>query len=94
MASRHQRRKKAALKKQAIQKAKVQSLVADGIKAIVKANLAKPITQEERLAQRAWAGIGGTLSKLQSSSHRGYVCRASGNMGRRSALALKAKGSY
>lgn len=34
------------------------------------------------------------LANIKGMSHRGYVCRAGGGMPRRSALALKAKGSW
>lgn len=94
MASRHQRRKRAAIKREAILTAKVQAFVADGVKAIVKRNLATPITSEQRLEMRAWQGIGMTVDKMQAASHRGYVCQAGGSMERRRALALKARGTY
>lgn len=94
MASRHQRRKKAAIKREAILSAKAQSFVADGVKAIVKRNLATPISESERLERRAWQGIGMTITAMKAASHRGYVCKAGGSMDRRRALALKAKGSY
>lgn len=35
-----------------------------------------------------------SMSGMAGLSHRGYVCRASGGMPRRQALALKAKGSW
>lgn len=34
------------------------------------------------------------IGRFAGMSHRGYVCRASGGMGRQRALALKAQGKY
>jgi len=59
---------------------------ADERQAIVDRNMASPPVRNY-YPQSCLAGVEGM-------SHRGYVCRASGGMARRQALALKAKGSW
>lgn len=88
MASRHSRRKKAALTKANAIIAEARAEHAKTVRAIVKRNLASPIERNY------YKGTTSTLSAMQSASHRGYVCRAGGSMERRRALSLKAKGGW
>ena len=86
--TRHQRRKAAKLRASEKLASLVVAAIADRNAKIVAANLANPVRPERsgKLGNRSvYTGV---------DSHRGYVCRAGGQMGRQRALALKAKGSY
>lgn len=57
------------------------------VKDIVSSNLASPKPDNR-------GNIRSCLSDIQSQSHRGYVCRAGGQMEARRASALKAQGKW
>ncbi len=84
--SRHQRRKAAkernTLKSEGIAKA---SLAYDKAE-IVRRNMGSPM--ERNYYPQS------SMSDMAGQSHRGYICRASGGMGRQRALALKAQGKW
>lgn len=77
---------------------------ADQRTAILRDNLSKPLRRRDDGYHLDETGcvVGGygyyadhsNISRFTGESHRGHVCRAGGSMNRRSALALKMKGSY
>lgn len=89
-ASRNERRKAAQARLLAKNErflARVEACRVQTIKAVVRENMSNRKPERNYYPQSC-------LANMQGSSHRAYICRASGAMSKRSADALKAKGAW
>lgn len=87
--TRHQRRKNAQKRALAKAVAIAEASKASDRNAIVKRNL-----QNAKPERNYYVTVRSCLAGIESMSHRGYICRASGAMSKRGADALRAKGSW